>query len=128
MISMHTLISAVFAKIGGSPSASSGYVEVSFDGDTWAKLGPENDDWEVGHVVCRQLGFGPPSYASSVFLSNKEPRVIVSCDGHEMTLSDCEVKTNSSFYSVMALKVSCLPASSTGELPHLICYCILDTE
>ncbi|PIK50325.1 putative neurotrypsin-like [Apostichopus japonicus] len=100
--------------IGGTPSSRSGIVDLSFDGDTWFNVNPDYEEWDVGRVVCRHRGFGPPSYASSWYTSNKEQHVITSCYGFEKSLSECQFGTNlSSEASSMGLRITCLPAVST---------------
>ena len=76
----------------GGRNSLQGRVEVYFN-DEWGTVCDDSWDINDARVVCRQLGFGPPTSApdsayfglgtGGIFLDN------VQCDGSEPSLSSC---------------------------------------
>ena len=82
--------------LSGGPGLYAGRVEVNYNG-TWGSLCDTGLNIDVGHVICRQLGYpraiATPccnafgSGSSSFWLSGVE------CNGNESSLGECGYKT-----------------------------------
>ena len=83
--------SSTIRLVGGS-SELEGRVELYYDGN-WGTICDDSWDLNDGNVVCRMLGYGPATSAtSSAFFGEGTGEIIlddVGCDGTESDLSQC---------------------------------------
>ena len=80
-------------RLEGGPGEYAGRIEVKYNG-TWGSVCDDGFDINVGHVICRQLGY-PEAIATpccSAFGAGKGPFWLagVKCQGNESSLFDCD--------------------------------------
>lgn len=101
-----------------------GFVEVSINGGRWRRMCSAFNylEWEVGSVVCRELGLGPPivskgtsdftAVENELYLSTSS---LLSCDGKENSLSECINLISPDHFECQDpsyIEVQCLPFSA----------------
>ncbi|XP_078353741.1 scavenger receptor cysteine-rich type 1 protein M130-like [Oculina patagonica] len=83
-------------RLNGSSVPFAGTIEVMYQG-VWGGILGGHVDINVGHVVCRQLGYSAAEeiFNGAVFGKVKGPLWIyrIQCSGHETKISDCAVTT-----------------------------------
>ncbi|KAL9984306.1 hypothetical protein ACROYT_G006582 [Oculina patagonica] len=84
-------------RLNGSSVPFAGTIEVMYQGIWGGVLGDGHVDINVGHVVCRQLGYSGADkiFNKAVFGHVKGPLLIyrIRCRGNETKISDCAVIT-----------------------------------
>ena len=81
-------------RLEGGPTGYAGRIEVKYNG-TWGSVCDDGFDINVGHVICRQLGY-PEAIAipcCSAFGVGGGPFWLagVKCQGNEGSLFDCKL-------------------------------------
>ena len=93
----HIFFADFLVRLTGSSFAFEGTIEVMYYGVWGGMLGRGNVDINVGHVVCRQLGYSGADeiFQYPAFGLMKGPLWIwrIHCNGSEKNISDCTMTT-----------------------------------